>query len=140
MTDSAKSSCCGGCGGEKHKPEASTSRHLDGAVQLINIEKQIQEMKQEDAFLKGNRNSRTLVKFPDFRVVLVLMKKDCHIHEHQVDGKALIQCMDGHIQLNLKKNEVLDLKKNLVLSLDGNIAHDVTALEDSAFLLSITSL
>jgi len=85
---------------------------------------------------QGGRNSKTLVKHSDFRVVLTVLKFGARLHKHKAAGRISVQTVAGHIRMHVE-NKVFDLPVGHLLALEWAIAHDVEALEDSAFLLNI---
>ncbi len=85
---------------------------------------------------QAGRNSRTLIKAPDLRVVLVTAKKGSFINEHRADGAVTILAVVGAIRLQLP-DTVVDLKPGELLALDRALPHDVEALTDCAFLVTI---
>jgi quercetin dioxygenase-like cupin family protein len=82
------------------------------------------------------RLSETLVKNQDFRIVLTVLKADALLHEHKTTGRISVQVLSGHIQMHVQ-DKVFDLPAGHLLALDRAVPHDVKALEDSAFLLTI---
>ena len=50
-----------------------------------------------------------------------------------------MQTLTGRVQMNLP-DQIADLPAGRVLVLDKAIAHDVVALQDSAFLLSLSGV
>jgi len=72
----------------------------------------------------------------DFRVVLTVLKSNARLHEHKAAGRISVQAVKGHIRMHVEGN-VFDLPAGQLLALERAIAHDVEALEDSAFLLTI---
>ena len=92
-------------------------------------------MRSENAW-QGGRNSKTLVKHPDFRVVLTVLKSDARLHEHKAAGRISVQAMVGHIRMHVRE-KAIDLPAGHMLVLERGLPHDVEALEDSAFLLTI---
>jgi quercetin dioxygenase-like cupin family protein len=77
------------------------------------------------------------VKQPDFRIVLIALKKGGHLEEHKADGRISIQTISGHIRLRILEQSV-DLPAGQLLALDRGLRHDVEALEESSFLLTIS--
>lgn len=59
------------------------------------------EMRQEAAYLREGHTARTLVREPDLRVVLVVMKAGARIAEHHADETASVHALSGHIRLRL---------------------------------------
>jgi quercetin dioxygenase-like cupin family protein len=82
------------------------------------------------------RNSRTIVKYDDFRVVLMALQANMRVSEHKTDGRISIHMLSGHIRLNAF-GRTFDLRPNSLVALDQGSAHDLEAMEESAFLLTI---
>jgi len=83
------------------------------------------------------RSSRTLVKHADLRIVLIGMKANTQMHEHTAAGRISVQTLSGHIRLQLP-DQVVDLPAGHLLALDQSVPHDVEAVEESAFLLTLS--
>ena len=84
----------------------------------------------------AGRNSRTLMKAPDLRVVLVTAKAGTIMKEHRADGSVTILAVAGAIRLKLEDTNI-ELKPGELLALDRALRHDVEALSDCAFLVTI---
>ncbi|HEY8741771.1 MAG TPA: cupin domain-containing protein [Chloroflexota bacterium] len=91
---------------------------------------------QESSWLHGDRNSKTLVKEPDLRVVLTALKAGAALKQHQAAGRTVIQVVSGHLRLQLP-DDTVELKPGQLLALERNMPHDVEALTESAFVLTI---
>ncbi len=78
---------------------------------------------------------KTVVRYPDFHITVLVMKANSHIEEHHNPGRISVQTIVGHIRMHAA-NQTFDLPKGRVLVLDRAVRHDVEALEESAFLLS----
>jgi quercetin dioxygenase-like cupin family protein len=96
---------------------------------------EIERLRKENAW-QGGRNSKTIVKHADFRIVLIVLQSKAILHEHKAAGSISVQVVKGHIQMHVK-DEIFDLPAGHLLALNHAIPHDVQALEDSAFLLTI---
>ncbi|MGB9467223.1 MAG: cupin domain-containing protein, partial [Candidatus Acidiferrum sp.] len=83
------------------------------------------------------RSSKTLVKYPDLRIVLIAMKANTRMHEHTAAGRISVHTLNGHVRLHLPER-VVDLPAGHLLALDQCVPHDVEASEDSAFLLTLS--
>ncbi len=111
---------------------------LSGPLLQFDIAKEIRQQRQEDSWLQGvGRSSKTLVKYGDLRIVLISMKAGARMHEHKASARISIQTIAGHVQLHLREQTV-DLPAGQLLVLDQCLPHDVEALEDSAFLLTLS--
>jgi quercetin dioxygenase-like cupin family protein len=127
----------------EHKPLESTSTlnrlpHLADSLLHFNLSDELRRLREEDSWTRGSgRSSKTLAKYPDFRIVLVLMKPDSEMKEHHADARISIQTIQGRIRLQLP-DQALELGSGELVCLESGIAHDVKAIEESAFLITIS--
>ena len=116
--------------GAARAPEATAGPSL-----TFDLAQQIRELRQESYWQSG-RNSKTLAKYSDFRIVLTALQAKTTIHEHHSAGRISVQTVEGHLQMHAGGKE-FDLPAGRMLVLDRSLPHDVVAIEDSAFLLTI---
>jgi quercetin dioxygenase-like cupin family protein len=123
-------------------PESETSRGAArtpettaGPSLTFDLAQQIRELRQESYWQSG-RNSKTLAKYDDFRIVLTALQAKTTMHEHHSAGRISVQTVEGHLRMHAGGKE-FDLPAGRVLVLDRAVPHDVVAVEDSAFLLTI---
>lgn len=86
---------------------------------------------------ESGRSAETLVKYNEFRIVLVRMKPGSYMSHHKAEGPISIQGIRGKIRVHLPEDRMEDLGPGDLLTLDRCLEHDVEALEESAFLLTI---
>lgn len=122
---------------EKGGAEKLPSRHLTDSIIVSDIESLLKEIKLEKAWDRDGHFAKTLVKYPAFRIVLIAMKKGKSIPNHKTDGEISIQVLQGHIRLQVARR-VVDVAMGNLVALEKNLPHDVEAIEESAFLLSIS--
>ncbi len=91
----------------------------------------------EEVTWQTGQNARTLVKFDDLRVVLTALKANARMPEHKTEGRVSIHVLSGHLQIRAS-GRTFDLRAGNLLTLDRATPHDVEALEDSGFLITIT--
>ena len=96
---------------------------------------EVEQLRRETTWNTG-RNARTLVKHHDFRVVLTALQANMRIPEHKTRGRMSIHMLSGHVRLNAS-GRTFDLRPGSLVALDQGSSHDVEALEESAFLLTI---
>jgi quercetin dioxygenase-like cupin family protein len=96
---------------------------------------EIDQLRRETTWSTG-RNARTLMKYDDFRVVLTALQANMRIPEHKTDGRISVHVLSGHIRLNAS-GRTFNLRPGGLVALDQGSAHDIEALEESAFLLTI---
>jgi len=94
------------------------------------------ELRKNDAYRREGHTARTLVRKPDLRIVLVVMKAGARIAEHRADETASIHALSGHLRLRLP-DKIADLAGGQLLVLERGLKHDVEAVADSAFLLTL---
>jgi quercetin dioxygenase-like cupin family protein len=81
--------------------------------------------------------SKTLFKKHDLRVVLISMQNAAHMKEHHADGTISIQVLKGQLRVSVN-GKPHDLPTGTLFTLGHSIRHDVEAIGDSAFLLTIS--
>jgi quercetin dioxygenase-like cupin family protein len=103
----------------------------------IDLERELQQLRREDSWQRETgRSSKTLAKYPDFRIVLILMKSGTQMRQHRAEGRISIQQLKGQVRIHLADRRVT-LSTGHLLMLDCGVLHDVEALEESALLLTI---
>ena len=111
---------------------------LSGSVLQFNLASELDQLHRDESWLHPTgRSSKTLVKYPDLRIVLIAMKANTRMHEHTAAGRISVHSLNGHIRLHLPE-KVVDLPVGHLLALDQCVPHDVEAAEDSAFLLTLS--
>ena len=115
--------------------DARATEPTEGPSLSFDLAEQIRQLRQEHYWQSG-RNSKTIVKYTDFRIVLTTVKAETTIHEHHSAGRISVQTVEGRIRMHAGGKE-FDLPAGHLLVLDRAMPHDVVAIEDSAFLLTI---
>jgi len=111
---------------------------LSGAVLQSNLTSELDQLHRDKPWLpQTGRSSKTLVKYPDLRIVLIAMKANTRMHEHTAAGRISVHTLNGHIRIHLPER-VVDLPAGNLLALDQCVSHDVEASEDSVFLLTLS--
>lgn len=121
-------------------PKASTGCHTWLSLCCDSISSKSCKSSDEKTRGAAKRDTvrRPWQKYPDFRIVLVLMKAATHMAEHRAEARISIQALVGRIRLHLREQEPLELSAGQLLALDCGMPHDVEALEESAFLLTVS--
>lgn len=63
-------------------PQRAAPR-LDSPVQTFDVAAEVEKLRTEESWRRNRRNARTLVKEPDFRVVLVALHDGARLEEHR---------------------------------------------------------
>jgi len=94
-------------------------------------------LRQEESWQRQTgRSSKTLAKYPDFRIILVLMKANTQMNEHRAEGRISIHQLLGKMCIHLPDQKI-NMAVGQLLVLDCGMVHNVEALEESAFLLTV---
>jgi len=120
--------------------QASMTRLPELADQVIrrNVSDELEKLKKAPSWQReSGRSSETLVKYEEFRIVLVRMKPGSYMSHHRAEGPISIQVLQGKVRVHLPEDRMEDLKQGDLLTLERCLEHDVEALEESAFLLTI---
>lgn len=115
---------------------AATEQKSAPTLATFNLDREIADSKQKKPWPSG-LYSRTLYKSDDFRAVLITMDASAHMKEHHTDGTISIHVLKGAIRVKAQ-GEAHELQASSLLTLAPSIKHDVEALEDAAFLLTIS--
>ncbi|HKO20798.1 MAG TPA: cupin domain-containing protein [Acidobacteriaceae bacterium] len=102
----------------------------------FDLQRELAECIQKKPWPSGI-HSKLLFKKPDFRCVLIAMEPSATMKEHHADGTISIQVLKGRLRFGAEGSQH-ELATGTLLTLGASIKHDVQALEDSAFLLTIS--
>lgn len=102
-------------------------------LDLSTLEREVQH---DAAQAKSGHAARTLIRTEDLRVLLNAMRAGSHIAEHAADETATIHVLSGQLRLQLP-DRVVELDQGRLFVLPPRLRHDVRAVTDSAFLLTL---
>lgn len=120
---------------EPHRRPHGHAPELAGPFREFDLTAEIHRLHAETTW-KNGQNARTLLKYDDLRVVLTALKSGERIPEHTTEGRISLHVLSGQIRVKASGRTFV-LRAGGLLGLDQEIPHDVEALEDSAFLLTI---
>jgi quercetin dioxygenase-like cupin family protein len=111
--------------------------HLGNSLLQFLIPDEVRSLWKHHAWLtESGRSARTLVKYPDLRIVLVSMKANTSLKQHKTDARFAILTLAGHVRLHLPKASI-EVPAGELLAVDRGVPHDVEAVRQSTFLLII---
>jgi quercetin dioxygenase-like cupin family protein/hemerythrin-like domain-containing protein len=122
--------------GETSGSPQRPAQRMAGPLLRFDLAAELAQLHQEPSWQRGDRNAKTLVRQPDFRIVLTAMKAGARLAEHGAPGRLSIQTMQGRLHVRLGDDQI-QLATGDLLALEQGIRHEVTAIEESAFLLTI---
>ena len=128
------STCQPGCG----KKDLNRLAYLAEPLLQFDLDHELELLRRESSWdRETGRSSKTLAKCPDFRIVLVCMKAGSHMNDHRAEARISIQTLEGKILLHLPDQNRIELSAGQLMTLDCAVHHDLEALAESAFLLTI---
>lgn len=112
-------------------PDAATD-----APQPIDLPREVASLKQEPGWLQGDRAVRSLVATPHMRVVMLALRTEARLREHEAPGALSIHVLEGAVRISAL-GLAHTLQHGAMLALDPGVRHEVEALEESVLLLTI---
>ena len=122
------------------EPKPQTGREhevgtLTAPLLTLDLNREIEQLRSEGRWQSGH-TAKTLAKYPDFRVVLIVMKTGGRLEKHRTEGRISVHTLDGRIRFSTAERSV-ELAAGQIATLEHDIPHDVEGIVDSAFLLTI---
>lgn len=106
---------------------------------FIDLSEEIAQLRADTSIKEeAGRKSKMLVKYPEFRIVLITMKAGSTWEDHKTNSRISVQVLRGYIRFHTP-NSTLELHAGQLLALDPGILHSVDSPEESAFLLTLSS-
>lgn len=118
---------------------ASLNRPLTAPFLTFDLADQLAEMRTEEGYSRSGRSGRTLAKSGRFRATLVVMARGNVIGTHQADSPMTLQVLSGHIRFRSGEGDQ-ELRSGQLLFFGPGEAHDLTAVEESSLLLTLSAI
>ena len=111
---------------------------LANEVMRKNLADELEKLNDAESWQRETgRSSETIVKYPEFRIVLIRMKPGSYMSHHRAEGPISVHTVLGKIRVHLPDDRTEELVPGDLLAIERGLEHDVEALEESAFLLTI---
>ncbi len=114
----------------------SEHRALDLPLMSFATEQEIAKLKASDQWRRESRAALTLVKTPGVTIVLVALHAGAVLKEHHAEGPITLAVVEGAIRFKACGEERV-LRRGGLLALADAIQHEVEAIEESAFVLTV---
>lgn len=108
---------------------------MAGPFLEFDLMSEVDRLHHESTWSSG-QNARTLIKYDDLRVVLMVLAASTRLAGHKVNGRISVHVLSGHIRIDAA-GRTFDLRPGSLLALDKDAPHDLEALQESAVLLTI---
>src|SRR5262245_57221745 len=108
-------------------------RPAAGGMITVSLFDEIARLKSTREWQSGDRHAVSLIKDAALNVLLMVLKKGAHLHEHRTKGPIAVQVVAGSIRFSAGAERIISAGE--MVGLDRNVAHSVEALEESAIML-----
>ncbi len=122
--------------GETSGSHQRPARRLAGSALAFDFAAELASLKREETWRRGDRDARTLVEEPGFRLILTALKPGTVVREHRTAGWVSIEAVAGHLRVRVPERTI-DLSAGHAVVLDPDVPHDVEAVDECAFLLAV---
>ncbi len=106
-----------------------------GALLTFDLPQEVRRLESEQPW-QAEHTANTIVKYPDFRVVLVALKAGSRLHEHRTAGRLSIQALSGEFSIRVQE-QVIEMTPGKLITMERGVPHDAEAKTASVFLLTI---
>lgn len=118
----------------KSRPEGT--RALNQEMLTFDTDALISQIKSEDAWSRSDRNSLTIFKNDSLCMVIVGLHPEAAMKKHSATGAITVQVLQGAIIFETL-NQKSELTRGKMIALPAGIPHQVYAVEESFFLLTL---
>jgi quercetin dioxygenase-like cupin family protein len=109
---------------------------ISTAVITVNLEKELKALRASASYKRNDHASATVVNRPGLGAVLIALPKGGHLAEHRTARPIMLRVLEGRIRVSLEGRDIEMVRGDLT-ALAPNLRHEVTGLEDGAFLLTM---
>jgi quercetin dioxygenase-like cupin family protein len=105
-----------------------------GGMITVKFADEIARLKSTAEWESADRQAVSLIKDEALNVLLMVLKKGAHLHEHRTKGPITVQMVSGAIRFSSGSDQRI-ISAGEMVGLDRAIPHSVEALEESALIL-----
>ncbi len=116
-----------------NRPEGD--RIIDAPIVFMDIEKYSDQLKEEEAWQKNDRNSITIYKTDGLTVLLCWLKEGASITDNNATNHTTVQVMEGEIEITVETGN-MEVKKGQVIAIHPRILETIKAKEESLLMIS----
>jgi quercetin dioxygenase-like cupin family protein len=111
-------------------------RTMSGRGHVFALADEVHSLRGELHRTSGGRAAKTLAKTDATRVTLVLLTDGATLNPESTSGGATIQVLEGRLRVQ-SEGQQWDLKPFDLIVLDENLREPVTAMAESAFVVTV---
>ena len=116
-----------------NRPEGD--RVLDASYVFADLMTFVDQLKDEKAWKKNDRNGITVFKTDVLTIVVTILKEGAKIENNQSGDFITIQMLKGKARVITPDGDTV-IKKNMLVTFHPHVNHSVEALKNSIFLIT----
>src|SRR5205085_8908097 len=120
---------------EATKNRPGGTRVLDAPAVLVHIPHYLDMIKNEKAWLEGDRNGITVFKNEDISVVITMLEKNARLDDVQMKGYTSLYLLKGKIAMQAGDDKK-DANAGDLMIFHPSITYSIEAIEESSFVLT----
>ena len=113
-------------------------RTVDAPLVSIDLGSFIEQIRNEKTWEDSDRNAITVFKTNGMCIVLIALHKNAELARHTANGIISVQVLEGQMIFTTDQQSV-ELSKGQLLTLHQGIPHSIVAIEETVFLLTLTT-
>ena len=114
------------------------SRILDATLVDMDLNVLTEQVRNEQVWKDNDRNALTVFKSNGMRIVLIALHKGAQMDTHTADGMISVQVLEGKMSFTTGERSI-EMGKGQMLALHKGVPHQVLAMEETIFLLTLTT-
>ncbi|MBS1750571.1 MAG: cupin domain-containing protein [Bacteroidetes bacterium] len=114
-------------------------RVLNAALVEMDLNKFINQIRQETTWKDSDHNSITIFKSDTLRIVLMGLHEKSILKTHTANAIISVQVLEGEIKFTAEQ-QIVSLTKGQMVALQPKVQHSVEAETESFFLLTVAAL
>ena len=111
-------------------------RALAGEHLAFSLSAQIEELRNDESYLRSGRMGRTLVKSGPLRITLTLIADGVEVGTHHAETPMTLQVLEGGLQYRVQGGD-RELEEGQLLFFGPGHARGIRAVGNTALLLTI---
>ena len=114
-----------------------SGRAVAGPIISIDTPFETARLRCDPAWDTEGHSAKTIVKYPDLRVVLTAMKSGKRMFTHETGERMTLQMIKGRVRLWLPNALNTEISEGGFVALDRAVAHEIECMDDCSFLLTV---
>lgn len=121
----------------KNRPQGD--RVLDAPSVYIDLPAYVKQIKSEEAWHKSDRNSITVFKSGDLRIVVGALHQGAEMPYHEAEGLMSVHVLEGALELDTDETCTI-LHPSNIMAIHKDRNYCIKAREESVYVLTISDV